>query len=485
MESKLTIQTSVKEILVIEDNAWDFSLLREYLDLAGVYADRLYNLDSIQAIRERQPALDPDLIFLDLNIADSQGLATFLSVNAIYPSVPIIILSGLQNTETSIQAIQAGAQDYLLKDKLDETLLYKAIQYSIERKRILLNAEESNKRYELVSKATNDPIWDWCRNSNEVSWNDKVEIFGYPRHLRKNISWWIQNLHPDDARRVRIKLQRQMKGDHPVWQDHYRFRCANGAYKHVINRGYILRDHNNQVHRMIGIMQDITEQVLLQQRLDLERRHQQQEILRATIDGQEKERNEIGRELHDNINQMLASVKLLVATYASQHDKEDSTLKKVLNVTEDCIQEIRRLSGNLVTLHSKKLNLKEAVEELIATIAPLTGIEFDCSCDPELMAQLNDQEQLNIYRIVQEQVNNILKYAEATEVKMNMSRHGEGFRLIITDNGKGFNPRQKHVGIGLGNIRTRVELSGGQFDIQSEPGKGCKLSITIPITNIE
>jgi len=141
----------LNEILIVEDNPFDSTLLIEYLDLAGVKVDNIICPDRMKKVIDLMvQGNEPDLIFLDLNLPDSNGLETFLSINGAFPYVPIVVLSGQSDTATALQAIQAGAQDYILKGEFDEKSLLKTVQYSIERKRNQIKLQESNKRYEMV-----------------------------------------------------------------------------------------------------------------------------------------------------------------------------------------------------------------------------------------------------------------------------------------------------------------------------------------------
>ena len=176
-------------------------------------------------------------------------------------------------------------------------------------------------RYEIVSKATNDPVWDWDMITGRIIWNDKVSIFGFADEMRKDYSWWLAHIHQDDIERVNRNIDYYSKSAEEHWSDNYRFLCADGSFKYILDRRFIIRDSNGKAYRMIGALQDITDQVLRQQRQDEEKTLQQKAILRATVEGQERERSEIGKELHDNINQILASVKLMItATIAKTKD---------------------------------------------------------------------------------------------------------------------------------------------------------------------
>lgn len=473
----------IKEILIVEDNPLDCTLLKEYLDMAGLAIEGIRYADRLQVALEMAAQLQPDLIFLDLNLPDSNGLGTFLSINGMFSYVPIIVLSGQSNTDVALQAIQAGAQDYLLKGDFDDKFLFKTVQYSIERKRNQIKLQESNKRYEIVSRATNDPVWDWDMASNKIVWNDKVSIFGYPEDIRKDYTWWLTHIHPEDSERIGKRIESYLKDSQEQWADSYRFRCADGFYKYLLDRRYLLRDSSGHAYRMIGVMQDITDQVLLQQKQDEEHALQQKAILQATIEGQERERSEIGKELHDNINQILASIKLMISAAIQDSKSASGFLNDGLKLTDECIQEIRRLSSALIPLREQAMNLIEVIEVVVGRIRATSNIRFFLSLSDSLVKKLDDRQQLTLYRVMQEQINNILKHSHACEVRISLQEEDNHAVLTISDNGLGFDKVKRTDGIGMKNMKSRSELLNGNFYIDSEPGKGCMISVSIPLDN--
>lgn len=471
----------IQEILIVEDNPLDSTLLKEYMDLSGLEVERITYADKLTRTLELSSQLHPELIFLDLNLPDSNGLGTFLSVNGTFPYVPIIVLSGQSDTDVALQAIQAGAQDYLVKGNFDEKFLLKTIQYSIERKRNQIKLQESNKRYEIVSKATNDPVWDWDMSSNKMVWNDKVSIFGYPDEMRKDYTWWLANLHPNDGARIGKRIEAYLKDTQEQWSDSYRFLCADGEYKYLLDRRYLLRDSNGKAYRMIGVMQDISDQVKLQQKLDDERVLQQKAILQATIEGQERERSEIGKELHDNINQILASVKLMITASMQKNTEPDTFLSDGLKLTDECIQEIRKLSSALIPLREQAMNLIEVIEAVVGRIKATSNLKFAMSLSEDLVKKLDDKQQLTLYRITQEQVNNIIKHSGAKKVTISLEEINDHAILTISDDGHGFNKSEKTAGIGMKNMRSRAELLNGSFCVTSVPDEGCTIAVKIPL----
>lgn len=131
--------------------------------------------------------------------------------------------------------------------------------------------KESNEKYDIVSKATSDTIWDWKIQEDTISWNKGIaSIFGYTEDQVGNTSaWWFDKIHPEDSIKMSIKLYSFIEQKSEKWQDQYRFRCADNTYKYVLDRGFLLKDKEGRALRMIGAIQDITKQKQEEQNLKL------------------------------------------------------------------------------------------------------------------------------------------------------------------------------------------------------------------------
>jgi len=204
----------------------------------------------------------------------------------------------------------------------------------------------------------------------------------------------------------------------------------------------------------------------------------QKKVTRAIIEGQEKERNHIGKELHDNVNQILASAKMYLGMAAADAPDYKELINHSMDLIQTTIQEIRNLTSGYVA-PLKDINLKELVEVLLDKVRHNSGIQISFTCDL-LGVYLNDELKLNLYRIVQEQLNNIIKHAAAAHINITMTADEEMLYLVVADDGKGFDPQQKRKGIGISNVINRAELFNGQVTIDAAPGRGCKIYIKIP-----
>jgi PAS domain S-box-containing protein len=467
--------------------------------------------------------------------------------------------------------------------------------------------QEINQRYEWVSKATSQAIWQWDIGSDMCFWygENYQKLFGYGVvNEYEPCKQWRENLLPVDADRIINTHLEAVHNNKEYWSDTYWFRKANGEYAFVQDRAFIVRDANGKALRMIGAMDDITarkkaeealalsenwyrllfnqgpipqiifetgtlqikqvneaalllygysidefldmtlldikpikdhepsrnnvdlasksgrtykgtwihlnkkgeemivdvvstgiiyegreallatmiditEKVRLEEKILNLKLEEQKKISKATIQGQEKERELIGAELHDNINQVLTTTKLyLEIAYEKEEYRMDLIQKSKQNII-NTINEIRFLCKMLIPSAIKDVGLSDSIQDLIESykLTQKFKIHFTHKgCFNELPRDFK----VNLFRIIQEQLNNIAKYSEASNVWMELSID-KTVSLIIRDDGKGFDPATKSNGVGLLNIKYRTELYDGTVRIISAEGQGCTLGLEFPM----
>lgn len=340
----------------------------------------------------------------------------------------------------------------------------------------------SNERFNIVSKATNDAIWDWDLVTDEILWNKAVkQLFGYKdAEIGKTADWRYEKIHPDDRERVVSKIHHHIDKGIVKWHDEYRFVKVDGTYKFVLDRGFILLNSEQKPYRMIGAMMDITDRRKLEAELAAQKINKQREITEATIQAQEKERTELGKELHDNINQILSTTKLYIDMALTETDIREELLQKTYRNISSAIEEIRMLSKSLVPPSLGDIGLKEAVSELIASLNISQRIKLTLKTTRIETVSMPDNIKLMAYRIVQEQVNNIIKHSKATTAEIKLAVSKKMLNITVKDNGIGFDAKRKSTGIGLSNITSRAELHNGKVDVVSSPGNGCTLKVSLP-----
>lgn len=228
-------------------------------------------------------------------------------------------------------------------------------------------------------------------------------------------------------------------------------------------------------------LNDYTHRAHLEREIETLRLTAQKNIMKAALDGQEKQREEIGKELHDNINQVLATVKLLLSLLRTEDAVKADIISKSKESVNYCIEEIRRLSHTLIPPSLKEISLKEAIEGMIKKIPFVNGEQVKLQTAGFDENILDDGLKVTIYRIIQEQLNNILKYASASIIQIRLTQNYYNLSLLIEDNGRGFDVKGKRKGIGLQNIMSRAELYNGQAVIDSSPGAGCTVLVIFSI----
>lgn len=353
----------------------------------------------------------------------------------------------------------------------------KELYGSIEKAR--KQQEEALQRYNVLGMATNDAIWDLNLKTGECFTNRTLqEIFGYDaQELTNNNVWWRNNLHPEDKDRVIAKLEGKLKEGSTIWEDEYRFRCKNGNYKTVFDRGFIIRDANGVPERLIGAMQDVTDQRILQQQLIDQKVKHTHEMTQSIINAHEAERKKLAEELHDNVNQLLGVIKLYIEHARGDPPGKNDVLKKSSEYLDLVIKEIRKLSKTLTPPTLSLNGLLASISDMIHSIEQTSNIviELDTLGFDENL--LSSSRQLMTYRIIQEQLNNVLKHAEADRVSIRLRQANGVVHLVINDNGIGFDTQLVKRGLGLNNIRSRLEVVNGNLQIRSQPGEGCTLVI--------
>ena len=191
---------------------------------------------------------------------------------------------------------------------------------------------------------------------------------------------------------------------------------------------------------------------------------------------------QIGMELHDHVQQILAGSLLMLDYAKNQFDDRMSALEAMDNVkryVNEGIHELRRLSHQLAPAMKTQEGLPEKIQELTGSMN--VGRHLQIEVDSDGFLALEDEAlELAIYRILQEQLTNVLKHAAATRVLIRLTHEDEGLLLSVRDDGKGFDPAERAPGIGLENIRRRAVAMNGEVRIISAPGKGCELLLQVP-----
>lgn len=194
---------------------------------------------------------------------------------------------------------------------------------------------------------------------------------------------------------------------------------------------------------------------------------------------QEKERKLIGQELHDNVNQILATVRLFIEMLHLREARDIGIRQKTVEYVGLAIEEIRKISRELVTTRQEEKGLQENIQQIVDDLHFSTPMVVEFRCSEDLEA-IDPEKATSLFRIIQEQVKNILVYSQASLVDIDLEVREREICLLVKDNGVGFDPKNVRKGIGLSNIQERVLSHDGTIDLQSSKGRGCSLFVSLP-----
>ncbi len=351
-----------------------------------------------------------------------------------------------------------------------------------EQMRLQQELSESNERYHYVNKATSDAIYDWDLTNKKIYRGKGFKkLFGYTKDV-VSVRYWLANIHPGDmgqTRKIVFEALRDPKQDKISVE--YRIRCNDGLYKYVMDKAFIIRDAQKAI-RVIGAIRDITAEKELDKKILLQEKAKKREIVRSIIETQEKERRQISIELHDNVNQILSSCKLMLEVAKDNKENALSLTEKSHQSLQVAIAEIRRICHGLNPSAIEDIGLEEAVEEMVEKInlSQKLKVGFTINKD-DFKVGLKEEDKVAIYRIIQEQLTNIVKHSGATQAFIHLVVSSSKVQLTIEDNGIGFNEKTIKKGLGLRSIYHRVEYYHGIAELTTRCNQGCKLYIELQL----
>ncbi len=459
-------------ILVIEDNPGDFLLIRDYLEeqidsLDLIHANRYSEAKNILSNKETYF----DVILLDLTLPDNFGEQLINDIMSIHNGAPVIVLTGFSDVDFGIKSLSLKASDYLVKDDISPVSLFKSIKYNIERKKTNLLLEESEKKYSNLFQLSPQPMWIFdTEQFNFIQVNKAaINLYGYSEEefLAMNL---VDILVLDNEDPNIIQTAKKISASNNISKGRFTHRKKSGEEILVEIYGSNIQINDKVYESVIAI--DVTEKVRLEHK-----------ITKAIIKTQEDERYEIGSELHDNVCQILASsqlsLEMLKDDIPPNAEQWFNKSKQFINLA---LEEIRNISHKLAPAFFDYTTIEDTFQELLTDINVKNKYQINLKIEEEVIKQkIASELQLNLYRILQEQLRNIAKYANANQISIELKLEKEQLLFNITDNGIGFHYDEVKKGIGLSNIKRRAELFFGKMEIQSAPGQGCKMIVQIPL----
>lgn len=347
-----------------------------------------------------------------------------------------------------------------------------------ERKQAEEQLKENERKYRHLFNNAPLPQWIFDLQTYQVLDVNEATLNHYGYTREEVLQLTIFQIRPEeDVPRLRESLKKYP--DKKDW----------GVSRHLKKDGTIILvevSSTNLVYEgktvRLATINDVTEKIQLERKVIELKVAAQKEISKTQIKVQEEERALLGRELHDNVNAMLTTAKLYLDLARSREETRLEFIGKSEKIILSAIQEIRSLSRSLVPPILKDIDFSSAIDELLDSYSVAQPFAIHCSYINSLQ-MLSDDVKLTFYRIVQEQLTNIIKYAAAKNVWIEFDCLESSICLRIKDDGLGFDTTQRKGGVGLTNIKNRVELFNGSMSVNSSPGEGCLLLVSLPFEN--
>lgn len=373
-----------------------------------------------------------------------------------------------------------------------------------------LSVEEvrySNQKYDLVAEATNDAIWDWNRESDEVIRTGKglKVLFGYePEEAARDKDFWKKRIHPEDLDRVIQKQSACLEDTAQLyWEDEYRLLKKDGNYAYVFDKGYIIRDENGRATRLIGATRDISERKeneALMNDLNKRLKHRADELAASNVE-LERFAYIASHDMQEPLRMITSFLQLFKKKY---EDQIDETAEQYIHFAVDGADRMKKLIQDLLEysrVGSNKDDLADIdtthlVQEVLKVFTTrIDEMKADIRVDPLPAVRAN---RVQLFQLFQNLVGNALKYHSGNNAIVEISGSEEETQYVfsIRDNGIGIKPvffekifvlfqRLHHkneysgTGIGLAICKKIVEKHGGKIWVESEPGKGSCFYFTI------
>ena len=448
-------------IWIIEDNQGDAFLLEELLVLAGFSSKNITIYNKLSYVFENSVTYQPDIIMLDLFLPDSTGIDTFRQTQELLKNVPIIIMSGLSDTEIALKTVQEGAQDFLLKGNSDIHIIEKSIHYSIERKKNIQQLTRSEQEYRLLFEASPLPIFMIDSKLTILQSNCAFyKLYGYD-------SSDIDNLKLDmllERSEPRSKLLSAIENQH------------NQRFKHLTKNGELI-----YVEQLIAkTTLDNKEVYTIIVNNETEKHLFEQEKLRLIAETLEDERGRYARELHDGLAQQLVALGFYISNLEGISAEADSVVKGCQEIIKNSLDQTRAMCYNLTPPELEK-GLIAGLKAMFQRLSNFTPIQFDFHADTEIELQLiENTDEYALYRIIQEFVNNSIKHSNCSTITCNFSIVEDQKIIIdIIDNGSGFEMEEVKKGLGLKNMEYRALAASVTFELTSIIGTGSHLKIIL------
>lgn len=478
----LFVEASEADLQQVLNKLADNEYLVEYL--------RVEQADTMRSALLEHPW---DIVLCSYNPPAFGGLEALSLMQSLHLDIPFLFLSHNLREESIVQAIQAGAGDYIYKGSLNR--LIPAIEHYMneaamrrEHRRMLLELKENQARLQGLISNLPGMAYQLLQDETSAITLPYVSegcsaMLGMPaQELQENPALLTDLIHPDDRMSYANAMHKSAAELAPVyWEGRINSDAPDG------NKWVNLRCSPRKLPQGMQwecVMFDITERKQAEIEI-LSSQEQLRELSAHIQDVREQERLALAREVHDDMGSMLTAIKLDIAWIAGKLPNADAALlekvRDIENLVGKCAAAASNISRNLRPSALDSFGIVAAVEIEVHEFEQRTGIPciLDTIDEGDIVSP---NIAITLFRILQETLNNIMKHAQAGEVRVTIYNRKNIVSLSVNDNGRGLSSqdRLKPRSFGLRGIQERVARFGGEVSISSKPGKGTTVAVRIP-----
>lgn len=458
-------------ILVIGDGA-DFGLLiQEKLNEQGIRT---------AAAATGREALDwlgineASLILLDLNLPDITGRELISLLEKRGESLPFIVLSGMNDVRITVEMMQLGALDFILKDSALPDLVAPIVRRGLDALATRRSLEDSQTRFRYICETIRDVFWMMDGQGERFLFVSPAfeSIWGFPAgQLYENREAWHEAIVEEDRSKVLRGFAKMMSGLEKDFDEVYRIRDKLGEIRWIRDRGYANCGADRTILSFTGIATEITPY---------------KELERQLLEIGERERLRIGEELHDNLCQRLAAIRLqfgiIHGVLDNEHHAQAAAMEGAIRELQESTILARTIARGLSPVSMEAEGLMEGLRHFTEEMQGRFGFScgFDC---PEPVEVSNATTASNIFRIAQELVNNAAKHARPRRILVGLYNSMGGLRLEVNNDGKPFyGSKRRREGMGLRFAQFRADAIGAglEFFPGDPPDGGTRVVCVVP-----
>lgn len=446
-----------KTVLIIEDNPADAFFCEEILIDNGVLSA---NIEAISKIAELDTVLSArhfDVVLLDLFLPDSNGFDTFDKVKAKLWDAVIIVMSGLRDQDTALNAVYKGAQDFILKDELDAKLLKKTIVYGFERKKNLQLLKESENKYKSLFDLSPLPLILFDLSTLKILEVNRaaLKLYNYTRNELTKLS--LMDLfynRTEDYIKVFAANENSTNCKH-----------RNKQGEIIVTDSYVRKTDGKQ---HILLVKDVTEQVQFEKK--------KMNLINVI---QDEERKHFAMELHDGLAQQLVLINIYLNQINSSNEAAD-LISKCKEISNNALSQTRVLTYNIKPPFLEE-GLVNAITALFNRLSLVnqTTVELSVLDDRIKEMKFSYETSYNVFRIVQEFINNSLKHGRSRNINCAINTIEDQVYFEVSDNGVGFDENTIEKGMGINNMKERLKLYTENHELKSILGKGTRLYFVV------